>query len=207
MFPELFAFSVLGSAAYGGYHMLRNVGGLVSTRRRQRTRRPGFPPAVHRAAHDLQVALIQVRDAPDFRRAASYATHARDVPLWFRQRQYHRFRSLLIEHLANLLNQGLSTETLMPGLTQLISGLGIAPFEADYLRTEAESRLSPQVTQAPDFGQRLREAQTAYRSRMRTLEGMRELDNDSREQLLEQEKQRFQEQLRAISGEGAVHEP
>lgn len=221
MIPELIAWSILGSAAYGTYRLVADachgngpvrVQSPIVVRRRPRGVIGGAQPAVtatvRQAARNLQIGLMQVREAPDFRRAASYAAHAANVPLWFRQRQYHRFRSLLVEHLAGLLNEGVSTDSLLPGLVQLVSALGIAPFEADYLRTEAESRLTRQSTAAPDFGQRLREAQAAYRSRMRTLEAMHELDEEAREQLLEQEKLRFQEQLRAISGgDGPIHEP
>ena len=147
-------------------------------------------------------ALVVSRAGVSLITDGRFITQAREVPLAFRQRQYQRFRSLLVEHLANLLDHGVSIETVMPGLTQVITGLGVASFEADYIRGEAESRLSQQTTQVPDFAQRLREAQNAYRTRMRTLEAMNELDEDSREQLLEQEKLKFQAQLRAISGEG-----
>ena len=212
--PELLGLAFLASAFYGAYRIVRNVGGYAITQIRTppprqitnlRTTRRGPRPisaATRRAAREMQLALMQVRDAPDFRRAASFITQAREVPLAFRQRQYQRFRSLLVEHLANLLDHGVSIETVMPGLTQVITGLGVAAFEGDYIRGEAESRLSQQTTQVPDFAQRLREAQNAYRTRMRTLEAMNELDEDSREQLLEQEKLKFQAQLRAISGEG-----
>ena len=203
----LFEIITTGLLGLGGYCLLQEIETRSQSQTRRIGPRRGLAPAIHRAARDLQLALIQVREAPDFRRAASYATHARDVPLWFRQRQYHRFRTLLVEHFSNLLNAGISVDSVLPGLTQLIGGLGIAPFEADYIRTEAESKLSQATPHAPDFAQQLREAQTSYRSRIRSLEAMQELDTDSREQLLEQEKIRFQSKMRAISGEGTDHEP
>ncbi len=130
------------------------------------------------------------------------------MPIAFRQRQYKRFRPLLVDHLAHRLNAGATCESLLPGLVQLVTSLGIAPFEADYIRNEAESKLTQQESQPPDFAQRLREAQSAYQSRMTTLESLPELDAEIREQLLEQAKIRLEDQLRSISGaEGAAHEP
>jgi hypothetical protein len=122
------------------------------------------------------------------------------VPLWFRQRIYRRFRSLLADHLAHLLRSGASAEAVMPGLAQLVAALGVASFEADYIRIEAESRISHQETPRPDFAQLLREAQASYRGRVRTLESMTELDTETREQLMEQEHVRFQQQLRSVAG-------
>jgi hypothetical protein len=87
---------------------------------------------MRQAARSLQLALLQLRQAPDFRRAASYAAHAQQLPLWFRQRIYRRFRSLLADHLAHLLRSGASAEAVMPGLAQLVAALGVASFEADY---------------------------------------------------------------------------
>ena len=37
------------------------------------------------AAHNMQVVILQIGESPDFRRAASHAELARDVPLAFRQ--------------------------------------------------------------------------------------------------------------------------
>ena len=216
MIPELIAWSILVSAAFGFYRMfgagvrsLRN-GTLMPSALRRRTSRsspatraPAVTHAMKQAARSLQVALQQVRQAPDFRRPASYVAHAQNVPLWFRQRQYRRFRSLLVEHLAHLLGEGASVESIMPALTELVTGLGVAPFEADYIRTEAESRLSRQDnTPRADFGQQLRQTQAEYRGRVHTLEGMTDLDDETREQLLEQEQLRFQERMRQIATSG-----
>jgi len=213
MIPELIGWSILGSAAYGAYRLIgdrfrsRRTRRLASTTLRRGTSPAPTPPAVtaamKQAARSLQIALQQVRQAPDFRRPASFVTHAQNVPLWFRQRQYRRFRSLLVPHLAHLLGEGASVESVMPALTELVTGLGVAPFEADYIRTEAESRLCRQDnTPRPDFGQQLRQAQAEYRGRVHTLEGMTDLDEETREQLLEQEQLRFQERMRQIATSG-----
>ena len=217
MSPDLFVIGFLGSAVYGAYHLLKNLTRRTGSFRIQspiawgrhaaRLGSTGASEGIRASARNLQVGLMQVREAPDFRRAATFVAHAAAVPLWFRQRQYNRFRSLLVEHLSRLLNEGAACDSLMPGLVQLVTGLGIAPFEAEYIRTEAEARLTRQDSQPPDYAQRLREAQSVFRSRMRTLESLSELDDETREQLMEQEKNRFQDQMRTISGGGAGHEP
>lgn len=209
MLAELFSIGFIGSAVYGTYKLCQKGIAALSQPGSSRSKRPrqAYSPEVRRASQEMQVALIEVRQAPDFRRAANYALQARAVPQAFRQRQYYRFRPLLVEHFASLVENGASAEALMPGLTQLVTALGLAQFEADYIRIEAEARLAREVAPSSDFAQQLREAQAAYRSRTRALEAMKGLDDDSRDQLLEQEKIRFQERLRAISGEQPEHEP
>ena len=179
--PNVFMLVLSGLAAYGVFRFFKDSSGptriapspqppqparRVLVRRTMPRRVPPAPtPAVHRASREMQLALIQVREAPDFRRAASFVAQAHEVPLAFRQRQYRRFRSLLILHLTSLLNRDVSIDSLMPGLTQVVSGLGIAPFEAEYIRNAAELRLSTATPQAPDFAQQLREAQHEYDER------------------------------------------
>jgi hypothetical protein len=211
MLPELFALGFIGSAIYGGYRLTRAAGSrALAAVQRHQTRRltdqalrrvpqPTYSPAVQQAARDMQLALIQVREAPDFRRAASYALQAREVPLSFRQRQYRRFRSLLVSRFTALLQTGVSVDALMAGLTQLVSALGLAEFEADYIRLEAESQVSRREPMRRDFGQQLREAQSNYRDRVRVLEEMSDLDEEIREQLVEQERLKFQERMRELS--------
>ena len=211
MLPELFALGFVVSAIYGSYRLMRAVGSrALSAVQRQRTRRladqtlhrappPTYSPAVRQAAREMQLALIQSREAPDFRRAASYAVQAREVPLSFRQRQYRRFRPLLVSRFTALLQTGVSVEALMAGLTQLVSALGLAEFEADYIRLDAESQVSRREPIRRDFGQQLREAQSNYRDRVRVLEEMSDLDEEVREQLVEAERMRFQEKMRELS--------
>ena len=87
----------------------------------------------------------------------------------------------------------------MAGLTQLVSALGLAEFEADYIRLDAESQVSRREPIRRDFGQQLREAQSNYRDRVRVLEEMSDLDEEVREQLVEAERMRFQEKMRELS--------
>jgi hypothetical protein len=164
---------------------------------------------MRQAARDLQLALQQLPQAPDFRRAASCALRAREVPIWFRQRQYRRFRPLIVQHLSQVLSRGASREAVMPGLGELVTALGLAEFEADYLRIEAESRVRTSAATAPrpDFATQLRDAQTAHRERLQTLESLPDLDTDTREQLLEQERMQFQERLRELAAAETTHAP
>lgn len=106
---------------------------------------------VRNASRAMQLALIQLPDAPDFRRAASFAVQDHGVPAAFRQRQYRRFRSMMVSRFASLLQSGISAEELMPGLTQLVSALGMAAFEADYVRVDAQSHIIPQTPPRPDL--------------------------------------------------------
>ena len=217
---ELFVLGFFISAIYGAFCITREASrraiGVVRQHRAprlpdqvlRRSQRPAFSAAVRNASRAMQLALIQLSEALDFRRAASFALQANGVPAAFRQRQYRRFRPVMVSRFASLVQSGVSAEELMPGLTQLVSALGMAPFEADYIRTDALSQIIPQIPPRPDFGQQLRDAQTAYRSRVETLESLQDLDSETREQLMEQEKIRFEEQLREISTrQGTRHEP
>ena len=211
MLAELFALGFFCSAIYGSYRLTRAAGSqALAAVQRHQTRRltdqtlrrvpqATYSPAVAQAARDMQVALIQIREAPDFRRAASYALQAREVPQSFRQRQFHRFRSLLVSRFTALLQTGASVDALMAGLTQLVSALGLAEFEADYIRQEAESQISRREPVHRDFGQQLREAQSNYRDRVRVREEMSDLDAEIKEQLIEAERMRFQERMRELS--------
>lgn len=217
---ELFALGFFISAIYGAFCITRGACRRTIAIARQhraprlpdqvlrRSPQPAVSAAVRNASRAMQLALIQLPDAPDFRRAASFAVQAQAVPAVFRQRQYRRFRPVMVSRFASLMESSVRAEELMPGLTQLVSALGMAPFEADYIRTDAQSQIIPQIPPRPDFGQQLRDAQSAYRNRVQTLESLQELDSETREQLMEQEKIRFEEQLREISTrQGTGHEP
>ena len=200
MFAELFVLYLFVSAIYGAYCITRGACrrtiAVVRLQRAprlpdqvlRRSRQPAVSAAVRNASRAMQLALIQLPDALDFRRAASFAVQAHGVPAVFRQRQYRRFRPVMVSRFASLVQSGVNAEELMPGLTQLVSALGMAPFEADYIRADAQSQIIPRTPPRPDFGQQLRDAQTAYRGRVHTLESLQDLDSETREQLLEQEK-------------------
>lgn len=213
MSAELLILLLFIAAGWGVYQTVRAPAApqrratpLPTVRSSQRTpqvRRPVITPAMRQSARDLQLALMQLQQTPDFRRAASCALRAREVPVWFRQRQYRRFRPLIVRHLIHLLNRGHARNRPVPGLAQLIGALGIAEFEADYVRIEAESavRTGQRDAPRPDFASRLRDVQAVHRERLQTLESLPDLDAESRELLIEQERMQFQERLRTLASE------
>lgn len=153
--------------------------------------------ARRQAARDMQVAIQQLSKSPDFRRAASFATQAATVgvPADFRQRQFRRLRSLLVEHLSRCLQAGSNLETAAAGLRELIGGLGVAPYEADYIATEAQGRQRPATQAAPNYRDRLRQVHAEHAQRLEAIRDTPDLEAEVREQLLEAEHERFRREL------------
>lgn len=154
------------------------------------------------AARNMQVAILQIDQSPDFRRAASHAELARDVPLAFRQKQFRRLRPLLLRHLVSAQRAGQPVETAAAGLAELVTALGIAEYEAEYLVQEATSLGATAVAAPTTFAQQAQQWQNELRQRLETIQSLTDLDPDLREQLIEQEQQRFRERLIA-SGDPA----
>ena len=144
---------------------------------------------------NLQLALAQLQDAPDFRRAASRARLAGRVPLAFRQRQFQRFRPQLLLALVARLRADMPMAQAAGGLEDLVTALGIARFEAEYLITEAQRQVADRVLPSPTFAEKIREQQAAYQRRIHALRALPGLDPELREQLLELEYERLREQL------------
>lgn len=165
------------------------------SRRRQRRER------LNRLYRDLQVALFQLDEAPDFRRAASRARAARDVPVSLRQRQYRRFRSRLVQHFSHCLRKGADAEALSESLVELMEGLGVAEFEADYIRQEATRHRGPRRTTEPSLAGQLEQLQREHEERMAAF-GQLRIDSDVKAQLLESERQRFQETMLRLTDPG-----
>src|SRR5438270_200227 len=89
------------------------------------------PPAATRPAGS--------RRAPDFRRVASAAADAAAVPAALRHEVFRRIRPVLVRHYARCLSAGTNEQTLADSLTALAIALGIARFEAEYIRSEAST--------------------------------------------------------------------
>lgn len=150
-----------------------------------------------RAARDMQTAILQLPEAHDFRRAAAYAAHAAKVgvPLAFRQRQFTRLRRQIVEHVGRRLSDGATKEATSIGLKDLVSGLGIASYEAEYILAEAQRMQTPETDERPDYRTRLRELHREHEERLEAIRQTRNLQDDIREQLLEAEHERFRAQM------------
>ena len=210
---------VVGLAALvaGGYLLKKGVGLARNRWNRSRAQRQANHAAqqrqmqqqlaaanrrreVNERAKWLQVSLMQLEQVPDFQRALYWAEKCKDIPLAFRQRQYRRFRQNLSDQLARRLAAGENAERLMDGLRSLVEALGFAPFEADYLLAEVRSHDRARHAQDDNFEERLREYLSEHRNRVNTLTNLDSLDEDVRQQLLEAEERRFQEQLFGRAG-------
>jgi hypothetical protein len=169
-------------------------------------RTPVVPPrrthlrVANTQARNLQLALLRLDGAPDFRRAASFARAARLVPVAFRQRQFQRFRTKLVSHFAAGLVAGTDGEQLATSLADLLEALGVAAFEGDYLRGEAERRVAVTRRPAapPTFGQRLAALQREHEERMAAIHDLPNLDDETREPLCEAEVMRYREVLQHL---------
>ena len=95
---------------------------------------------------ELQMALLQIHQAPDFQRAASRAEAAQVVSLSLRQRQYRRFRPQLVNHFKRRLRAGTDSQILLDSLTSLVEALGIASFEASYVQLAATQQKTQNQT-------------------------------------------------------------
>lgn len=164
-------------------------------RSQQERRRQQAAARTKAAARLLQVALLQVRDAPDFRRAASFAELAHDVPVVFRQRQFRRFRAQLVACLSQRLHAGVSLEQAAAGLLKLVTGLGIAAYETEYLIAEAQGSTARAPAPVLSFADQIRQSQSEHQQRVETIQSVEGLEPELREQLLELEQQRLRDQL------------
>jgi len=153
--------------------------------------------AKRQAAHDMQVAIQQLAQSPDFRRAASFAARAAEVrvPATFRQRQFCRLRPLLLDHLARRLQAGVGLQAAANGLRELIAALGVAAYEADYIATEAQACQTSPVERDPDYRERLRNSHAAHTRRLDAIRNTPDLDEELLEQLLEAEQERFRREV------------
>jgi len=206
-----------GAAAYGAYRAGRKIWqhsqAAAQSRQQQRyaaaqqqlqwekeqQERRRTAAMIQQAARLMQVSLIQLGQSPDFRRAATFAKHAKSVPATFRVRQFRRFRPLLVEHLATRLRQGMSAEELLPGLTELVTALGVADYEADYIRRDAETRGRPAAQPQPGYASQIQQLQAEHQQRVEALRNVPDLPAELREQLLESEHQRFRDRLLATN--------
>ncbi|HUY90316.1 MAG TPA: hypothetical protein VMV10_16390 [Pirellulales bacterium] len=214
---------VIGGALAGGYKLAKAIKGNSDRARAQRAaqdaarqsreravtatrcRQAQAEVAKRQAARDMQLAIQQLSQSPDFRRAASFAARANEagVPAAFRQRQFRRLRSLLIEHLARRIQAGAALESAASGLRELVGGLGVAAYEADYIATEAQGRQgTPTQSAEPNYRDRLRHLHGEHAQRLEAIRSTADLEEELREQLVEAEQERFRRELLEQPDEG-----
>jgi hypothetical protein len=151
---------------------------------------------------DMQIALMRVDQAPDFRRAAAFAARARAVPAELRQRQFQRFRAQLIEYFASRVQAGTDEQVLLQSLRALVSALGVADFEADYIHGEARRSRPTAPPPVRTYDEQLRGLQEQHDQRVQTIRDLPALDDEIREQLLEAEHERFRDTVLALGDGG-----
>ena len=146
-------------------------------------------------SHRFQTALLQIANTPDFRRAATLAAAAKLVPADFRRRQCTRFRPMLIAHYRRCMMQpGCDEEVLMQSLRALAVALGVAAFEADYVKAAAD-RMTRRGKPSPTPANRLAELKRDHESRAAAIRTGLAQNPDLQEQLLEAEENRFRQAL------------
>ncbi len=150
----------------------------------------------------MQLAVLNLSAGPDpdFRRSAMAAREAQAVPADFRRQQFLRLRFHLVRHYGSCLNRGCDPEVLFASLVELAVAYGMAEFEADYVRQEAERTRDVRATGEGDtatsqFQSRLTQLQRGHDQRMEVIRTLPNLSEDVRAQLLETEERRFSDQL------------
>lgn len=145
---------------------------------------------------NLQLAFMQIPSAPDAQRLLSWTKQCVDLPQKFRRRQFSRFQRLLMEQIPRWIGSGVDREQLEADLRGIVSNLGVAKFEADYMvdaMNPQQAMASP--TDAEAFAGQLAEVQTDHQRRIQTIEAMENLAPDVKEELLEAEHQRYRGML------------
>ena len=197
----LFVVAMVGGAVYLWkkipYHPFRRVLSDAEAAQRRQAAKRAIERRNQRAhvgylARKLQISLVQLKAAPDFRRAASWAVHTKGVPVAFRQRQFRRFRDQLVEHAAARLAAGENRKRLQESLMQLVRGLGVKPFEAEYILREAVKLVPRPAPPAPfNFQQHAQQLQREHDQRLTSIGNLENINDEIREQMEEAEEQRF----------------
>ncbi len=144
-------------------------------------------------------ALENLRDAYDYRRAALAARQAQKIPVEVLLILFQRYRSALIQHFADRLEDGTDQLDLMPSLQQLLQNLGAPDHEADYIVIEARRLLpSETVLFEREHRQRVGDIDETYRVRMKVLDDTVG-DEELRTRLHEAEQTRFRNELLEIA--------
>ena len=117
------------------------------------------------------------------------------MPKAFLNRQYRRFHAAMAEHLGRCLQNGVPADQLMEGLREVLSCMGVASFEADYMLNSVQAQQPQAPNSVEDFERQLTTLQQDHQRRMQVLQTLPNLAQDVREQLIEAEERRFQASL------------
>ena len=145
----------------------------------------------------FQTALLQLPGTPDFRRAATVAAAAKLVPVEFRRRQFARFRPNLVEHYRRCTAARTDAGVLLQSLSDLAIALGVASFEAEYIRDVADQAIRRTTTPATPAS-RLAELKRDHEARVTAIRDGLSREPDVQEPLLEAEESRYRQALEAM---------
>jgi hypothetical protein len=140
----------------------------------------------------FKLTLDQLADAPDFSRAANWASHAK--PFLTAEeclRHFSAYRQTMIDRYRSSLERGYAQQALDDSLRRLLGVLRIPAFEADYIRVQAVRGVRQPESQENQFQRQLQRMQQEHAQRIAAIRSLRHLDPDTREQLLEAEQTRF----------------
>ncbi len=144
----------------------------------------------------LQIALQQMLQSPDFRRAASVAKQCAIVPAHYRRRQFRRFRPLMVRVVSLRSPVSGDDSLIAESLAELVTALGVSDFEAEYIIREAQDDKNTLGDRSANtFGTRLRNLEREHKSRLSAIDSLSPSDVAIREQLREAENNRFQEEM------------
>jgi len=191
---------VAGRLATNDGHFTRNGRLAAQYRQRYQVIRRQQQQVAAIQARQFQASILSLNSNPDFQRVAAAVRAADQVPSSFKLRQYHRFRPHFIRHYRRCMQRGANLQQLRSSLEQLVQSFELEPFEADYLRTEAEHNLPTgqrpdAANPVEDFRSRISQVQEEHQQRVTAIRELTGVNDDVREQLLEAEERRYQSRL------------
>ena len=217
----LLGLAVLGALGVGAVHLGRHAteraAALAQRQRVEATRRAAAERRLlqerqRRVALARRHAVLEARlrqslralgRAPDFRRAANWASHAESLLASVRHKIFRDFRMNILRHYASRLAAGENTDVLFLSLRELITALGIPTFEASYIKQEAERRTAvPAAAARPAVDQQLAERERQHVARLAAIRALTSIDDDTRQRLVEAEETRFRDSLMDELGHG-----
>ncbi len=85
----------------------------------------------------LHTAFRQLSRSYDFRRAMAIASRCKALPALLREKFFVQYRPALVRHFATCVRRGVSSESLVKQLRELVKLLAVDALEADYIANTA----------------------------------------------------------------------